>query len=182
MYADSAVTAGPKPETQAPDAPEARKSQGESEERIIQTGFSSISAIHYSPQFDSDLFTFDLDTANLVGTGELSNPDRVYIDLQDGRQKQGALGPLKAQKAIPIDGDLVAKARIAQWESGTMRIVLDLKRSCRLTYQIPPGDTSRLIVELRPRAVTSAAKSAKPHAKPQAARSKSRWIVDQYPN
>ena len=182
IYTDSTVTKSPKPETQAPKAPEAMKSQSEPEERIIQTGLSSISAIHYSPRSDSDLLTFDLEAANLVGTGELSSPDRVYIDLQDDRQKQGASGLLKAQKAVPLDGDLVAKARIAQWESGATRIVLDLKRSCRLTYQIPPDDTSHLIVELRPRAATSAPKSARSHAGPQAVGGKSHWIVNQYPN
>jgi hypothetical protein len=125
------------------------------------------------------LFTFDLEAAKLVGTGELSSPDRVYVDLQDNRQEQGALGQLKAQKVIPIDGDLVIKARIARWESGAMRIVLDLKRSCRFTYQIPPGDTSHLIVELRPRAASGT------HAKlskPKTIVRKSRWIVSQYPN
>ncbi len=180
IYTDSTVTKSPKPET--PKAPEARKSQSEPEERIIQTGLSSISAIHYSPQSDSDLLTFDLEAANLMGTGELSSPDRIYIDLQDDHQKQASSGLLKAQKTIPIDGDLVAKARIAQWESGATRIVLDLKRSCHLTYQIPPGDTSHLVVELRPRTATSAAKSAKPHARPQAVGGKSHWIVNQYPN
>ncbi len=177
-YTDRTVTPNAKSETPATKASDDEKPLGEPEGRILQTGLSAIGAIHYSPKSDSALFTFDLESAKLVGTGELSSPDRIYVDLQNKHQALGIPGRLKVQKVIPIDGNLVAKARIAQRESGEVRVVLDLKRSCRFSYQIPPGDNPRLIVELRPR--TAAVEPAK-LSKPKTISRRSRWIVAQYP-
>jgi hypothetical protein len=100
---------------------------------------------------------FDLKAANLVGTGTLDNPDRIYVDLQESGQVRSTVGQLKARKAVKIDGDPVTGVRITQWESGAMRIVLDLSHSCHFRYQILPGSPSRLIVELRPHKAGSSA-------------------------
>jgi AMIN domain len=123
----------------------------------IPIGLSSIRAIRYSLQSGSAHMEFNLEAANLVRTGRLDNPDRIYIDLKDSRRAQGAVGRLKAQKAIRIDGDPMTGVRIAQWESGAMRIVLDLSCSCDFTCQIFPGSPSCLVVELRPHSTGSSA-------------------------
>ncbi len=128
-------TAGAKPETP----------------NVIPTGLSSIVAVQYSSKPDSTHMAFDLQATDLVRTGRLRNPDRIYFDLQDRSREQGASKPLKKQKTISIAGNLLTGVRISQRKQGATRIVLDLKCSCDFTYQTSPGPPSRLTVEVRPR-------------------------------
>ena len=93
---------------------------------------------------------FDLEAVDLVRTGMLRSPDRIYFDLQDRSRKQDTLRRLKTQKTVSIAGDLLTGVRISQRKPGATRIVLDLKRSCDFTYQTSPGNPSRLMVEIRP--------------------------------
>ena len=94
---------------------------------------------------------FDLQATDLVRTGKLRNPDRIYFDLQDRSQERGTLKRLKKQKTISIAGNLLTGVRIAQRKQGATRIVLDLKCFCDFTYQTSPGSPSRLVVEIWPR-------------------------------
>ncbi len=119
--------------------------------KVIPTGLSSIVAISYSSKPDSAHMAFDLKAVDLVRTGKLRSPDRIYFDLQDRSREQGALKQLKTQKAVSIPGNLLTGVRISQRKPGATRIVLDLKRSCDFTYQTLPGPPSRLMVEIRPR-------------------------------
>jgi len=122
-------------QTEAPDA--------------IPTGLSPIVDIYHSPKLDSARMAFDLEAVDLVRTGKLSSPDRIYFDLQDRSREQGPLRRLKTQEAVRIAGDLLTGVRISQRKSGAVRIVLDLKRPCDFTYQTSPGPPSRLMVEIR---------------------------------
>jgi len=146
-----------KSEIPGPQGLEAVESRGQPVSKAIPTGLSSIGAIRYSMQSGSANVAFDLDEMDLVRTGRLDSPERIYIDLQDHRREQGALGRLQSQKTLQIDGDALTRVRISQWESGAMRIVLDLKRSCDFTYQISPGPPSRLIIQLGPRPTSASA-------------------------
>lgn len=140
--------ASAKPEIPKPEVPPASTVPS----TVLSTGLSPMGTIEYSPQLDSASLTFDLEGEDLIQTGKLSGPDRIYVDLQDHRMEPGTPQLLKAQKKIGIDGDLVTGVRIAQWDTGAMRIVLDLKHPCSFTYRISPGPHSRLIIELRPSA------------------------------
>ncbi len=134
-----------------PRPPQAAKSKERQEVRVTLPGLSSIGAIRYSNQRDSANVVIDLGTAVLVGTAQLRKPDRICLDLRDSRQPRGKMGQLKAQKAIKISGQLLAGVRVSQWQSGAMRVVLDLVRSCDYTCQLMPGPSSRLIVALQAR-------------------------------
>jgi hypothetical protein len=145
-------TAGTKSEIPKNGSLNATKSQPTPASGVISTGLSSISAIQYSCQTDFTQLAFDLGDMDLIRAGKLKSPDRIYIDLQDTHPQRRAPKGLKAQKRLTIDGDLLARVRIAHWESGAMRIVLDLKRSCNFTYEISPGASSCLTIKIRPRA------------------------------
>jgi len=119
--------------------------------KVIPTGLPSIVAIYYSCEPGSAHMAFDLETADLVGTGKLRSPDRIYFDLQDRSRKRGTLKRPNTQKAVSIDGNLLTGVRISQRKPGATRIVLDLKQTCDFTYQTSPGPPSRLTVEIRPR-------------------------------
>jgi hypothetical protein len=138
------------PEMHRAKIPMARQSDMQPAQRVISAGISSIGAISYSAQLDSSQIAFELKDAVLVRTEKLSSPDRIYFDLQDKHQESRMLGQLKEQKEVEIDGRLVSKVRISNWDSGATRIVLDLMRSCDFTYQTPADSPSRLIVRLQP--------------------------------
>ncbi len=118
---------------------------------VITTGLSSIVAIYYSSQPDSAQIAFDVQAIDLVRTGKLRSPDRIYFDLQDRSREQGTLRRMKAQKTISIPGNLLAGVRVSQRKQGVTRLVLDLKRYCDFTYHTSPGPPPRLTVEIRPR-------------------------------
>jgi hypothetical protein len=71
---------------------------------VIPIGLSSIVAIYYSSKLDSAHIAFDLEAADLVRTGMLRSPDRIYFDLQDRSREQGLLRQLKTQKAAASSG------------------------------------------------------------------------------
>jgi hypothetical protein len=133
--------------------------QEEQLSEVIPIGLSSIGDIRYSLQSDFAHMDFDLASMNLIGTGVLGSPDRIYVDLRESGRIKSAVGRLKARKAIRIDGDPVTGVRISQWDSGAMRIVVDLSRPCDFTHQIVPGSPSRLILKIRPSATDASAPS-----------------------
>ncbi len=125
--------------------------------KVIPIGLPPVVAVYYSSEPGSAHMVFDLEAANLVRTGKLRSPDRIYFDLQDRSREQGTLRRLKTQKAVSIAGNLLTGVRISQRKPGATRIVLDLERSCDFTYQTSPGPSSRLIVEIRPRLTSASA-------------------------
>ena len=131
---------------------------------VIPTGLSSIVAVQYSSKPDSARMVFDLRAADLVRTGKLRNPDRIYFDLQDRGGEQGTLKRVKKQKTIGLAGNLLKNVRISQRNQGATRIVLDLLCSCDFTYQTSSGPGSRLIVEVRPRPAGDSASKAQGRA------------------
>jgi hypothetical protein len=130
---------------------------------VVRTGFSSIGSIRYTSQSDSTQLTFDLGAVDLIATGQLDKPDRVYIDLKENSRERSLPEQPTMYRTIKIDGDLVSRARIVREQSGKMRIVLDLNSSCEFTYETPPEETPRLIVKLRPRAVRASSSNPPQH-------------------
>ncbi len=117
--------------------------------KIFSTEPWSLGDIRYSPQSDSAQLVIDLQEAVLVRAKKLSAPDRIYFDLQDNSRKETPRKP-GSQKTLNIEDALLHSVRIADKDTGTMRIVLDLTRACDFTYQIPDGSPSRLVVRIRP--------------------------------
>jgi N-acetylmuramoyl-L-alanine amidase len=75
-------------------------------------------------------------------SGRIANPDRIYFDLQSAR-----LSPAMARGSVHLSGDLLTKVRVAQNQSGTVRVVLDVngvKDYAASLLQKP----SRLVIEL----------------------------------
>jgi hypothetical protein len=146
----STAPSGTKPGIAGNKGLNAVDSRTQPQSEILSTGFKALGAIRYSAQADFTQVAFDLKDMDLIRTEKLSGPNRVYVDLQEIRRQKGTRKRLKAKKTLSIDGDLISKVRIAQWDTGALRIVLDLKCSCNFTYQTPKGSPSLLIVELRP--------------------------------
>jgi hypothetical protein len=134
------------PETAKESKPAARPSN-----KALQSEASPLGDIHYSEQPDSASVDVEMESAVLVRTEKVHSPERIYFDLRDSRQQEGPMDNLRTKRAVPTNGTLVARVRVSEWESGGVRLVLDLERPCDYTYELSPGPSSRLLVKLQAR-------------------------------
>jgi N-acetylmuramoyl-L-alanine amidase len=102
-------------------------------------------------------------------SGRIANPDRIYFDLQSAR-----LSPAMARDNVRVSGDLLTKVRVAQNQSGTVRVVLDvtgvndyaaslLQKPSRLVIELY-GDASPTKAEAMQTAKSPKTEIAKPAA------------------
>jgi hypothetical protein len=111
----------------------------------------AVETVNYSEQTDSASVSIALGSVALVGTDKAHNPERIYFDLRDSHRLEAPVDGFRAMKAVRTDGTLVGRVRVAKWESGAIRIVLDLKRPCEYKYEITSEPYPRLVVRLQPR-------------------------------
>src|SRR5689334_16273934 len=70
---------------------------------------------------DSTRVTIDLENSVEFTSGRISNPERIFFDLQTAR-----LAPEVARSSIHVEGDLLTAVRVAQNHSGVVRVALDV--------------------------------------------------------
>jgi len=83
-----------------------------------------------------------IDVNNYVGftSHRLSNPERIYFDLQD------AILTVK-RRVISVNNNLVDSIRIAQFDRKTVRVVLDLKKEGKF-YAFTLPNPYRLVIDV----------------------------------
>ena len=143
---DSAAT---KPADPAPEAPTKVEPAAKASNKAAPSGISALGSIRHSEHADSASVDVELGTTVLVRANKVQNPERIFFDLRDSRRPAGPRDRLKTQKSIQTNGTLVARVRMSEWESGAVRLVLDLKRPCDYEYELAPGPSSHLLVKLR---------------------------------
>jgi len=141
-------TASGLPKVDLPVAQVSKAAVKRSDTEIIPLGLPSVRAIHHSVQPDYTEIGIELRAADLLLAARLHNPERVYFDLADSGRTQRPKGKLKSRRALPLRDDRVAGVRVVRWESGSVRVVVDLKRSCEYSYRLNPGPRSLLTLRL----------------------------------
>jgi N-acetylmuramoyl-L-alanine amidase len=112
---------------------------------------------------DSAEVIIELEDSVQYTSGRISNPDRIYFDLHKAR-----LSPAVARGDIQVSGDLLTKVRVAQNQTGVVRVVLDVNGVSDYAVSLSQKPT-RLVIELystssRPKSpVESASKQKAPH-------------------
>ncbi len=119
-----------------------------SDAEIVQLGLPSVRALHHQSEPDYTEIALELRSADLLAAARLHNPERVYFDLADAGRTQKPKGRLKSRRAVSIGDERVAGVRIARWESGSVRVVVDLRRACEYSYRLTPGPRSLLTLRL----------------------------------
>src|SRR3974390_1327609 len=99
--------------------------------------------------------TIHLNRAVLYTSGQLTDPDRVYIDFE-------RVSSLLAPKAVPRTDPLVRGIRIGHPRPGDTRLVVDLKHAASFSITALPNPP-RLMVTLR---VPTPSVGAAPHVSP----------------
>jgi hypothetical protein len=140
-----------KPEGLAPEGSKEKTSAEKPSPEAQKSVPLSIGTIHYSEKPDSASVAVELGPTVLVGTDKAHDPERIYFDLRDSHRPEGPVDGFRATKAVRTNGTLVGRVLVSEWESGAIRIVLDLKLPCDYTYEITSGPSPRLVVRVQPR-------------------------------
>jgi N-acetylmuramoyl-L-alanine amidase len=84
----------------------------------------------------------ELEDSVQYSSGRILNPDRIYFDLHAAR-----LSPSVARGNVKVSGDLLTKVRVAQNQSGVVRVVLDVNGVQDYAASLMKKPT-RLVIEL----------------------------------
>lgn len=138
--APPAETASPKPE---PTSDSSRKtlSGGEPAKSVA---VPRVQKIRTNVTADSTEVIIDLEDSVQYASGRIANPDRIYFDLHAAR-----LTPPVARASLHVSGGLVTKVRVAQNQSGVVRVVLDVNGVRDYAVSLTKKPT-RLVIELYP--------------------------------
>ena len=117
---------------------------------------------HYSDSTHTRV-VLDLDRSVQFQTGEVHQPERLFIDLQgvdgpgdlDGAEFRGQ------EQVVEIKGGAVARVRIALTQPGTVRVIMDFSDSGRYTLFTleSEGEPFRIVVDVPTATVASRVKS-----------------------
>ncbi len=88
--------------------------------------------------------------------GEVQNPPRVFVDIKNSR-----VGTLLQQRALPVESVMLRNIRVGQYDSDTVRVVLDLVQLSNVTT-FTLRDPSRLVIDV----LGSADRPATPEPQP----------------
>jgi len=91
---------------------------------------------------DGTEIVIDLEDSVRYVSGRIANPDRIYFDLHTAR-----LSPAVAHADIHVTGGLLTKVRVAQNQSGVVRVVLDVNSVRDYAVSLTKKPT-RLVIEL----------------------------------
>jgi N-acetylmuramoyl-L-alanine amidase len=101
-----------------------------------------VEKISMNPTPDGAEVLIDLEDSVEYSSGRIADPDRIYFDLHAAR-----LSPNVAHGNIHVSGDLLTQVRVAQNQSGVVRVVLDVTgvKDYAVSLLKKP---SRLVIEL----------------------------------
>lgn len=106
----------------------------------------------------------DIGTLREYTSGELRDPDRIYVDVL-----QAKLNPILQNQSYPIQADYISQVRISQKTPTTVRVVADINFAKVLSYRVYHlFDPFRLVIDIHPvnPAEPSPGTQAKPSGKP----------------
>jgi N-acetylmuramoyl-L-alanine amidase len=104
---------------------------------------------------DSTRVTIDLEDLVQYASARIRNPDRIFFDLHAAR-----LTPELARQNIHVEGDLLSAVRVAQNQTGVVRVVLNVNGVKDYTASLltnPP----QLVIDLYPDTHGAAVRAAK---------------------
>ncbi len=137
-----------RPKSNQPSTPVHATAAKKMSQETIPLRLSSVRSIRHAYRPDYTEIAFELRGVELLKAARLHDPERVYFDLAESGQAPRPQGRLKARRQVSIPDERVAGVRAVRWESGAVRIVVDLKRPCAYGYRLSPGPPSLLILGL----------------------------------
>ena len=102
----------------------------------------SIDNIRYWESPRSVRVVVDTDHAPTFTQGEIQDPPRVFVDILNAR-----VGRSLAQRALPVESVMLENIRVGQYDSDTVRVVLDLVQLSDVTT-FTLRDPNRLVIDV----------------------------------
>jgi hypothetical protein len=140
--------ASERPKSNQPATPVSAAAARKMNRQTVSLGLSSVRSIRHAYRPDYTEIAFELRGVELRKAAQLHNPERVYFDLVESGRARRPQGRLKSRRQVEIPDARAARVRAVRWESGAVRVVVDLKRPCDYWYRMSPGSPSLLILGL----------------------------------
>src|SRR5712692_4993148 len=159
--------AAPKnPNAAAAAEPGPPRTASSAEGRSDPSRIPRVRRIRASMNGEATRVTIDLEDSVQYTSARISKPDRIFFDLHSAR-----LLPEVARGSIQVDGNLLTAVRVAQNQSGVVRIVLDVNGVKDYSASLT-GNPPQLVIDLyanSQNAPVQTAKSKRGKQQPQAA-------------
>ena len=163
------LKANDKEDAAQPDSKNVRKKDPKEIARLVKNGeLVRVTAVEHRTTPDYTRVTIDLEQDVEFASQHIDNPDRIFFDLKNAYVTSALKG-----KSFDVDDGLVKKIRVAQFQPGKARIVIETEENAtyNASLQLNPP---RLVVDVhnddgepKPQAVTVAPKLLLPaEAKP----------------
>ncbi len=124
-----------------------------------------VTGIRYWSTPDYTRVAIDLENEIQYEAGRIANPDRIFFDLHDTKLSSALVG-----KTFEVEDGFLLKIRVAQFQRGLTRVVLDVANISDYSAFLLPNPY-RLIIDIHgkkaARAVASVAPQSKPGTLPQ---------------
>jgi N-acetylmuramoyl-L-alanine amidase len=131
-----------KPGAQSKDAGSATKAESSKPDQN-NPKLSRVTDVRHWSTPDSTHVQIDFDQVVEFEAQRMNRPDRVVFDLLNSRLAAALVG-----KSFEVDGGLVKKIRVAQFQAGTTRVVLEVDGALEYTPSLL-ADPPRLSIEIR---------------------------------
>ncbi|MDA2933283.1 N-acetylmuramoyl-L-alanine amidase [Acidobacteria bacterium AH-259-D05] len=125
------------------DSGTAPKAAASSKEQGVETKLATVSEIRYWSNEDYTRVVIQLDREVEFRKHILSDPDRIYFDLQGARLQQNLRG-----KTYPVNDLFLKQLRVAQNRSTVVRVVLDFEQINKHTV-FALYDPFRIVIDTR---------------------------------
>jgi N-acetylmuramoyl-L-alanine amidase len=134
----AAAANAPQPENKATDSQSARAEDSE-----LHSGrLPRVTAIRHWSNPDYTRVAIDLEDEIQFGSHRLPNPDRIFFDLRDTKLASTLVG-----KTLEVDDGFLKKIRVAQFEPGRTRVVLEVDNLSTYEAFLLPNPY-RLIIDI----------------------------------
>ncbi len=105
------------------------------------SGSADVTGLSFHSYSDHTRVVIALSGRAAFTKNRLSNPDRLYFDIRGSRIGGGV------KTVLPVGDGIVKSIRAAQFDSSTVRVVLDLEEGTDFKVA-DPGDPARIVVDI----------------------------------
>jgi len=146
-------------QVQAQFQPVQDKQAEKSDDSAAKSSRAMVTGIRHWSTPDYTRVAIDLESEVKYEAGRVPNPDRIFFDLQDTKLASGLIG-----KSFDVSDGFLKRIRVAQFERGTTRVVLEVDDVSDYSAFLLPNPY-RLIIDIhgrQPQRETKVAKATPP--------------------
>ncbi len=145
---------------ETPSAAQAGSGEDKSQKSEHRSTLPLVTGIRYWSTPDYTRVAIDLESEIQYEAGRIANPDRIFFDLHDTKLSSALVG-----KTFEVEDGFLLKIRVAQFQRGLTRVVLDVANISDYSAFLLPNPY-RLIIDIHGKKTARAVASVTPQTKP----------------